>query len=310
MATRDQAVLHEPRQPVEHRTVDRPAGASIVVSSYGPAGAPVVVLVHGFAVNSKYWYPQVNGLADRYRVVIYDQRGHGRSALGSDPTVNDHLGQDLDAVLRAVVSDGERAVIVGHSMGGMSVMSWAAQFPASVRTYARAIMLAGTAATAPVTKAAMRFGDPASLARRAEYEFAWLAFRAIHWPGGDLMMRSGMTVAGALFPGISRPQLKFLDSLLRETDWRTRAKVGRALEDLHVERGLANMPVPVAVVVGDRDRLTPPRLADPVANALRYAGSLERFETWRGATHLLNWEQPERFNRTIEELFSATPRPR
>ena len=171
-------------------------------------------------------------------------------------------------------------------------------------------MLAGTAATAPVTKAAMRFGDPATLARRAEYEFAWLAFRAIHWPGGDLMMRSGMTVAGALFPGISRPQLKFLDSLLRETDWRTRAKVGRALEDLHVERGLANMPVPVAVVVGDRDRLTPPRLADPVANALRYAGSLERFETWRGATHLLNWEQPERFNRTIEELFSATPRPR
>jgi non-heme chloroperoxidase len=302
---RDQSVLQTPRQPVEHRMIARPGGASIAVSSYGPVDGDIVVLVHGFAVNARYWYPQVNGLADSYRVVTYDQRGHGRSALGTDITLNDHLGQDLDAVLDEMIADRQRAVIVGHSMGGMSVMSWAVQFPAGVRRYARAIMLAGTAATAPVTKAPIHFGDPATLARRAEYEFAWLAFRTIHWPGGDLMMRTGMAVAGALFPGISRSQLKFLDSLLRETDWRTREKVGRSLENLHVERGLANMTVPVAVVVGDRDRLTPPRLADPVAHALRYTGWLERYEIWPGATHLLNWEQPERFNRTIEELFAA-----
>jgi non-heme chloroperoxidase len=303
--TGDRAVLQTPRQSVEHRTIARPGGASIAVSSYGPDDGDVVVLVHGFAVNARYWYPQVNGLADGYRVITYDQRGHGRSALGTDTTLNDHLGQDLDAVLREMVPDGQRAVIVGHSMGGMSVMSWAAQFPAAVRRYARAIMLAGTAATAPVSKAPIQYGDPATVARRVEYEFAWLAFRAIHWPGGDLMMRTGMAVAGGLFPGISRSQLKFLDSILRETDWRTREKVGRSLENLHVERGLANMPVPVAVVVGDRDRLTPPRLADPVADALRYAGRLERYEIWPGATHLLNWEQPDRFNRTIEELFVA-----
>jgi non-heme chloroperoxidase len=303
--TRDQAVLQTPRQSVEHRTIARPGGASIAVSSYGPPDGDVVVLVHGFAVNARYWYPQINGLADSYRVITYDQRGHGRSALGTDVTLSDHLGQDLDAVLGEMVPDGQRAVIVGHSMGGMSVMSWAAQYPAGVRRYALAIMLAGTAATAPVSKAPIHCGDPATLVRRVEYEFAWLAFRAIHWPGGDLMMRTGMTVAGGLFPGISRPQLRFLDSILRETDWRTREKVGRSLENLHVERGLANMPVPVAVVVGDRDRLTPPRLADPVADALRYTGSLERYEIWSGATHLLNWEQPDRFNRTIEELFVA-----
>ncbi|WP_207842358.1 alpha/beta fold hydrolase [Williamsia soli] len=303
--TGGQALLRAPDAPVDRLFVDRSDGASIAVSSYGPVDADVVVLVHGFAVNAKYWYPQINGLADNHRVIVYDQRGHGRSTLGAGLTTNDHLGQDLEAVLAATLADGEKAVIVGHSMGGMTVMSWATQFPDSAERYATAIMLAGTAATAPVSKAPIRLAHPATILRRVEYETAWLGFNAIHRPGGDLMMRTGLSLARTLFPGISRQQLKLLDSILRETSWRTREKLGRALEDLDVSAGLQNMPVPVAVVVGSRDRLTPPRLAEPVALGLRAAGSLERHEIWRGATHLLNWEQPHRFNNIVRSLRSA-----
>ncbi|PXW31628.1 UNVERIFIED_CONTAM: non-heme chloroperoxidase [Williamsia faeni] len=300
-----QSLLQAPQFAVRHTVVDRPGGASIAVYEYGPADGDPVVLVHGFAVSARYWNPQINGLAGRFRVITYDQRGHGRSELGSETTVNEHLGQDLSAVLEHTVADGRPAVVVGHSMGGMSVMSWAAQYPSEVGRYARSIVLAGTSATSPVTKRPVRLGKPVSVVRRVQYETAWLAFTAIHWPGGDLLMRSGMMAAGMVFPGTGRAQLIFLDTILRDTDWRTREKVGRSLEGLSVARGLSAMDVPVAVLVGSRDRLTPPRLAIRVADALRYTGSLERFETWRDATHLLNWEQPHRFNAVIADLSAA-----
>lgn len=303
--TSGRALLQRPAMAVDHQTVDRPEGASIAVATYGPPGGDLIVLVHGFAVNARYWYPQINGLADRHRVIAYDQRGHGRSGLGTGPTTNQQLGQDLEAVLAATVPEGRKAVIVGHSMGGMSAMSWAAQYPESVSRYAKAILLAGTASTAPVTRAPIRLSAPSTIVRRAEYQAAWMAFNSIHWAGGDLMMRTGMSMARTVFPGISRAQARELDSILRETGWRTREKVGRALEDLDVGPGLSNMAVPVAVVVGDRDRLTPPRLAAPMVAALREAGSLQRFETWRGATHLLNWEQPYRFNNIVASLAAG-----
>lgn len=297
------ANLHrQPGVAVGRHRVDRPDGASIAVAVYGPPDGDPIVLVHGFAVNARYWYPQINGLADRHRVVVYDQRGHGRSTLGTGATTHPQLGQDLEAVLGATVSEDEKAVIVGHSMGGMSVMSWAAQHPDSVSRHAKAILLAGTASTAPVTRAPIRLFAPTTIVRRAEYEAAWLAFNSIHWAGGDLMMRTGMSMARTIFPGITRSQARELDSILRETNWRTREKVGRALEDLEVGAGLSNMAVPVTVVVGDRDRLTPPRLAAPMVAALRAAGTLQRFETCRGATHLLNWEQPYRFNNIVATL--------
>lgn len=298
-------MLQAPQIDMRHTVIDRPGGASIAVYEYGPPDGDPVVLVHGFAVSARYWHPQINGLADRFRVIAYDQRGHGRSEIGGGSMSNDHLGQDLAAVLEHAVAESRPAVVVGHSMGGMSVMSWATQYPSEVGRHARSIMLAGTAATAPVMKGPVRLASPVTLLRRVQYEAAWLAFRAIHRPGGDLLMHSGMVAAGAVFPGASRAQLAFLGEILRDTDWRTREKVGRALENLNVARGLSAMSVPVAVLVGGRDRLTPPRLAVPLAEALHHAGSLERFETWRNATHLLNWEQPHRFNAVIADLAAV-----
>ena len=72
------------------------------------------------------------------------------------------LGQDLDAVLREVIPEGRKAVIVGHSMGGMTIMSWAAQFPDRVADVASSVVLTSTAAQAVVQKNAL---IPANLPR-------------------------------------------------------------------------------------------------------------------------------------------------
>jgi pimeloyl-ACP methyl ester carboxylesterase len=90
------------------------------------AESPVtVVFSHGYALSLDSWHYQRKALRDRYRLVLWDQRGHGRSATGPpDSATIDQIGRDLGRVLQAVVPEGP-VVLVGHSMGGMTVMSLA-----------------------------------------------------------------------------------------------------------------------------------------------------------------------------------------
>jgi pimeloyl-ACP methyl ester carboxylesterase len=91
-----------------------------------PPGTPTVVLCHGYCLTLDSWHHQRLALRDRHRLVLWDQRGHGRSARGPEGSATiDQLGRDLDAVLRAAAPRGP-VVLVGHSMGGMTVMSYAA----------------------------------------------------------------------------------------------------------------------------------------------------------------------------------------
>lgn len=96
-----------------------------------------VVFVHGFALDRRTWHFQRRtfaelpggGDAPRVRQVLYDLRSHGRSERGPRESCTiEQLGRDLEAVLRTLVPDGP-IVLIGHSMGGMTVMALAEQFP-------------------------------------------------------------------------------------------------------------------------------------------------------------------------------------
>lgn len=93
------------------------------------AEPPTVVLAHGFALSMDSWHYQRLALRGRYRLLLWDQRGHGRSAVGGAGTTSiSRLGLDLAAVVDAVAPTGP-LVLVGHSMGGMTVMSAVRQRP-------------------------------------------------------------------------------------------------------------------------------------------------------------------------------------
>ena len=100
----------------------------------GSADAPVtVVFVHGYCLRMESWHFQRRQLERRWgaavRMVFYDQRGHGRSGTPSVASCTiGQLGRDLDAVLRSVAPDGP-VVLVGHSMGGMTILALARQRP-------------------------------------------------------------------------------------------------------------------------------------------------------------------------------------
>ncbi|HVW48865.1 MAG TPA: 3-oxoadipate enol-lactonase [Trinickia sp.] len=90
----------------------------IAYTSAGPTDAPALVLSNSLGTTIDMWLPQLDALAERYRVVRYDPRGHGRSAAPPGAYSVDMLGRDALAVLDALGI--ERAHFCGISMGGLT----------------------------------------------------------------------------------------------------------------------------------------------------------------------------------------------
>jgi len=95
---------------------------------------PAVLLVQGVGVAGSGWRPQMDGLADRYRLLAWDHRGLGRSTMGRDPLTIERMGKDALALMDA--AGFERAHVVGHSMGGVIAPQIALDAPRRVRSLA------------------------------------------------------------------------------------------------------------------------------------------------------------------------------
>jgi pimeloyl-ACP methyl ester carboxylesterase len=117
--------LHVPGRPV---LADD--GVPLHVEEVGdPSSRPTVVFIHGFTLSMDAWHYQRRDLADVGHLVFFDLRSHGASGRGPrEHATVEQLGQDLYAVLRATAPDGP-VVLVGHSLGGMTIMALAEQHP-------------------------------------------------------------------------------------------------------------------------------------------------------------------------------------
>ncbi|AKS36731.1 alpha/beta fold hydrolase [Mycolicibacterium goodii] len=128
---------------VEVRAVD---GVRLHAQTFGPEDGYPIVFAHGITCAIEVWAHQIADLARDYRVIAYDHRGHGRSETprGRNRFSLNHLAADLDAVLDATLRPGERAVIAGHSMGGIAITSWAQRYPSRVPSCADGVALINT----------------------------------------------------------------------------------------------------------------------------------------------------------------------
>jgi len=132
--------------------------------NFDPQTTPTIVFSHGYALNLDTWHFQRKALRPFARLVFWDQRAHGRSQRGPSGSHHiDQIGQDLNSVIQSVAPDGP-LLLVGHSMGGMTVMSYAAhhreEFTERVIGTALLATSAGSFAEAPL-------GLPAPLAKIA-----------------------------------------------------------------------------------------------------------------------------------------------
>jgi len=137
-----------------HVEVDVPA--ALLGGVTDAAARPTVVFSHGYTLSLRAWVFQRRALkAAGYRVVLWDARGHGQSGAGSKESYEiDQLGHDLEAVISAVAPKGP-LVLVGHSMGGMTMMALAAHHPELIR---ERVIGAGFVATSPGGISAVSWG--------------------------------------------------------------------------------------------------------------------------------------------------------
>jgi pimeloyl-ACP methyl ester carboxylesterase len=120
-------------------------GTRLHTEVFGPEDGYPIVLAHGITCALRVWHEQINELSRDFRVIAFDHRGHGRSGVPSRSGYSlQHLAGDLDAVLAATLRPGERAVIAGHSMGGIAISSWAERFRDRVEERADAVALINT----------------------------------------------------------------------------------------------------------------------------------------------------------------------
>ena len=260
------------------------------------------MLAHGYTATSGHWAPVARRLVGRgLRVVTFDQRGHGRSSNGDGRFGTDQLATDLAAVVDTLVDTLRRGsvddrddrgpvVLAGHSMGGIGIQA---------ALTARPDLVAGGDGTAD------RAGDGAGGPVVAAVLVATLA-RPVSMPLGQLMSRLGGTalarrmmahqVHGRVLArgGLGqRPALTAIDVVRH--GWATcadgtRAGVMRDLRDYDFSDTLAGLDIPVTVMCGDRDQVT------PLAESERMAALLPRggLDVVAGGGHALPWEAADR----------------
>jgi len=286
-----------PPVPIRRTTVGSADGARVHVEVYGPDGAPAVVLSHGWTCSTRFWDAQIRDLAADHRVIAYDQRGHGSSpAAGPQGYSTDALADDLEAVLSATLEPGERAVIAGHSMGGMTVMA-AARRPA-LRAHAAAVLLCSTGSSRLIAESRVVPLRPGAL--RDRMHRAVLCAPVPLGPVTALSRR--MLKYGTMGPGSAPERVEACARIVHACPRAVRVAWGRELADLDLDAGVRELRVPTAVVAGTEDRLTPPVHAHALAAALPDSLGLTMLT---GVGHMTPVEAPEAVTTRIRELVTA-----
>ena len=273
-------------------------GTRLHVEVFGAEDAPTVVLVHGWTNEIAVWHHQIRDLMGEFRVVAYDQRGHGRSEAPKGGEYTEAaLADDLHAVIGATVPGDGRCVVVGHSMGGMTIVSWAGRNAEQVRDHVAAAMLIGTGMGDLVEQALLfrpRFGarigralwpHTVALPLRLPQRTTPISYRAIRYI--------------ALSPAASPAAVAFCDRLTSRCPAPVRAGFGRSLSRLDLYESVPKLDVPTIVMVGELDKLTPPWHARKLAETLPDVVELVELP---GVGHMLQLEAPDEVTSRIARL--------
>ncbi|MGY1615582.1 alpha/beta fold hydrolase [Geodermatophilus sp. SYSU D00691] len=293
--------------PPGSRTVRTDDGVDLHVEVEGETDGPLtVVLAHGFTARLAEWQLQREALRGRARLVLFDQRGHGRSSWTplTEATI-DRTGRDLGEVLDATTPDGP-VVLAGHSMGGMSVMALARQRPELFGTRVVGVFLLATSAGGLVES---------GLLGRAVKLVRWLGLLPLYlwllqfWaPLLERFRRRGTRI-GRWFTrrylfgrqDADPAHVRTVQQLLEETPFPVTAAFYATFLDHDETASLAVLArVPVTIVAASDDRLT------PAAHARRMAGQIgetAELVVVPGAGHSVNMTRTAEVDRAFLDLL-------
>lgn len=275
-----EVVSTEPRG--ETLTVDRPDGTRIRVVTAGEG--PTVVLAHGIYMSVIEWSVLWDMLLARgYRVVAFDQRGHGESTIGADGISTLSMAGDYLAVLEAV--DARDAVLLAHSMGGFLAVAAVLDVP-GVAERLRGLILMSTFA-----------GDVLKGAPQNKAQIPLIK-------SGLLPAMAGNDTVGTLFGAglcgddVSPAMVQVFLETFRQADHRPLVPILEAFGAEDRGDRLGEITVPTIVLCGSRDQTTPPWQSE------RLAAGIPGAQGWwvPRAGHMLNWEATDAIVEAVAEL--------
>ncbi|CUW29771.1 alpha/beta fold hydrolase [Streptomyces reticuli] len=283
--------------PVPSRTLTAVSadGARLHVEVHGPDDAPPVVLSHGWTCSTAFWAAQIRELATDHRVIAYDQRGHGRSPASPACTA-EALADDLEAVLAETLAPGEKAVVVGHSMGGMTVMAAAGR--PRFREHAAAVLLCSTGSSRLVAESRV-------VPLRAGRVRTWITGRVLgsRAPLGPVTPVAKRVLKYATMGAGSAPhRVEACARIVHACPRGVRHAWSAVLAALDLDHGVRQLQPSTAVLHGASDRLTPPVHARALAAALPNCLGLTELP---GIGHMTPIEAPELVTGRIRELVDT-----
>ncbi|ROO90346.1 pimeloyl-ACP methyl ester carboxylesterase [Actinocorallia herbida] len=265
-----------------------------------------IVFCHGWTLTGDSWHFQREALQDAGRVVVWDQRGHGRSESAAHGTYGlPQLGHDLRAVIDATVPEHTPVVLVGHSMGGMTIMRFADAYPELIgsRIKGAALVCTSSGGLGEVT-----LGLPAVLARVSRRVLpAGLRAatpRVLPFEGLRKRGRTASLIVEDLLafgPDASPTAVRFAEEMMAAT--RLDALTGflhSMLTTSEISPCTPLADIETLIVAAENDRLTPVEHSLTIATKCPKA----RLEVIPTAGHMAMLERPTPLSDNLQDLLT------
>jgi pimeloyl-ACP methyl ester carboxylesterase len=257
------------QRSAEAVTLDAPSGSRLHVEMEGPADKPVIVLTHGWALDSTAWYYVRKELAKHYRLVLWDLPGLGRSTQPADGRYSvERLAEDLRSV---IAHTGKQPVtLVGHSIGGFMMLTLARRHPELLHGEVNGMVFMDTTHTWPLNTV-MAGGllkllrwpliEPLLLLTILLWPLIWLSNLQSYLNGTSHIVNR----ITSLSRGVTRGQLEFGTRFNIKDKPNVIAKGLRAVLRWDETPTPATITVPVRVLAGDADRITKPEAGKAIS---------------------------------------------
>jgi len=255
---------------------------SVSYNDEGKTGDPVLIFIHGFPFNKSMWNKQTEALKENYRVIAYDVRGHGNSDAGTEDFSIDLFAEDLLNLMDALKID--KAMLCGLSMGGYIALNAVENYPDRFD----ALILSDTTCTADTPEAKeKRMKTIESIRKDGVEKFADESVKNLFAPESF---------------STKKLEIAAVKEMIVNTTEESLCKTLRAFyERKETCSKLPDIYVPVLIMVGNEDKITPltaaqfmnEKIKESLLSIIEHAG------------HLSNIENPSEFNNQLEEFVST-----
>jgi pimeloyl-ACP methyl ester carboxylesterase len=292
-------------QPTHQRYIDRTDGSRLHVQIYGSDTAPTLLLTHGWSLNVSSWDYLKRRLAERFRLVMWDLPGLGRSR---GPTTDDYsiekMARDLDAVIVATAaSSSTPLILIGHSIGTFATQTLCRLRP-DVCSKVQGLVLIHPTYTNPLRTCFL-----SSVATALEWplitplNYLTIALSPLVWLSNWQSYYNGSLHLSTRFSSFTGKQtyhqLDHAARLAAEASPAVMARGNLGMQRFDEERTLPNIQLPTLLIAGEHDRMTLPDAADHMSKLLP---NDRPFRVNSG--HLGYWEQPDDVAEVIEEFVA------